>query len=98
MIVALWSVAHSFPAVTVIHYTHMQCEPDCHKGERVRQVVCREMPGKVLQPDNECPAPKPPTTELCVNRGPCYLTPQWAHGDWSEVQSFLGLLLFTDYQ
>ena len=72
-------------------YAFMQCEPDCHKGKRVRKVMCREMPGNKLFPDSECEvtAQKPPTTELCVNRGPCYLIPQWGHGDWSKVRSCL---------
>ena len=76
--------------------THMQCEPDCHDGVRVRKVLCREVPGNVLQPDNECAPPKPQTTEQCVNRGPCFLMPQWGHGDWSKVQSLLGLILLND--
>ena len=62
----------------------------------MRMVWCRDRDSHMRLPDNRCRnnianSTKPLTMESCKNAGPCFTTPTWKHGDWSEVH----ILVYT---
>ena len=59
-------------------------------GTRMRVVTCREVNTRILLPDNRCIEEKPATMERCMDRGPCFLDPQWVAQEWSQCSQDCG--------
>ena len=51
----------------------------------MRLVHCVDRVSQRRLSDNMCPAPKPITMEQCINAGPCFTTPKWLPGNWTQV-------------
>ena len=57
---------------------------DCGNGVRIRLVSCIGTVSRQVVRDDLCEETKPPSSETCLGRGPCF-DPTWISESWSDV-------------